>query len=471
MQFWAGCVVMGIRHKIRSVPFSQTPMRTNYILAPLTIVLLVVAVVNVVNKLQARKSEGESTAEAERSLNVTSEDSESSIIAQSTSLLMTGVSSKIPQVEDYALLSTVPWEFKEINRLFRSAGTEHACQLLETGLEVVQPLGRGMKGQATPLGRRSAFGLRLQLGKELGNGLPGISRGYIEDYLKAHQLMVQPSFYQDENGKLILGPELRAALYKIEGPFLTALQEDMIKTSVGDLRTLGAYWQKEKDFSPSAVRTLILAFHYERDSDKGTTQPTPQHEFELIFLHLLPDAAPEMPRLAVFATSDGRSQFHLLEETDPDRPEEPASVTADIRFADVQLLGMLPRLPVVTRVKHRSLLTLPIEMVKAEVAGLPGKPPEDGLSTVLDEFYARAIGVDVESPAADRDATVGEAASGLTETTDGEKAEAGDTKAPSDTSLPTDAGEDKDSKDGKDSEGSSRNPAKKKKSGKPSFDA
>jgi hypothetical protein len=47
---------------------------------------------------------------------------------------------------------------------------------------------------------------------------------------------------------------------------------------------------------------------------------------------------------------------------------------------------MLPRLPVVTRVKHRSLLTLPIEMVKAEVEGLPGKPPKDGLSTVLDDF-------------------------------------------------------------------------------------
>jgi hypothetical protein len=99
---------MPVRHKIRSVPFSQTPMRLNYILAPLTIVLLVVKVVNVVSKVQSRQDDTEPLSAASSSSELTAEDSNFSIIAQSTSLLMTGVSSKIPQSEDYALLSTVP---------------------------------------------------------------------------------------------------------------------------------------------------------------------------------------------------------------------------------------------------------------------------------------------------------------------------------------------------------------------------
>jgi hypothetical protein len=370
-------------------------MRLNYLLIPLTIGFIGVTVFNIASHLKDRELTESGAAESQTSIPTPDDISEeNSIIAQSTSLLMTGVSSKVPTTEDYTPLSTVPWEIKDINRLFRSAGTVHACQLLEPGIDVVQPLSRGTKGQASPLGRRSVFGLRLQLGKAIGNGLPGISRGYIEDYLRSHQLLIQPLFYQDEKGALVLGVELRAALYKIDGPFLTALHEDMIKSSVGDFRVLGAYWQGGEQLTPSAVRTLILAFHYERDSDRGGIQPTPQREFELIFLHLLKDATPADPKVAVFATSDGRSQFHLLEETDPDQPEQIANVTADIRFADAQLLGMLPRLPVVTRVKHRALLSIPIETVKAEIAGLPGKPPEHGLSTVLDDFHARAHGLD-----------------------------------------------------------------------------
>ncbi len=399
---------MNIRHKLRrTVLLSHIPMRLNYVLAPLTIVLLVVTIVNIKSHLDKRQvEETETTTDAANVPEADAPDARNpSIISESSSLLIAGVSSKVPTKEDYVLLDSVPWDLRDVNRLFRSAGVERSCQLLESGVDVVQPLGRAAKGQASPLGRRSAFGIRLQVGKELGNGLPGISRGYIEDYLKNHQLMIQTSFYQDTDGKLILSPDLRAALYEIDGPYLTSLQEEMIKTSVADLRNIGAYWKSDEEFRPSACRTHIFAFHYERDSDKGTAQPVTQREYELVFLHMLPEATAENPKLAVFATSDGRTQFHLLEEMDPDQPEQLANVNADIRFADVQLLGMLPRLPVVTRVKHRAILSVPIDMVKAQVEGLPGKPPEHGLSTILDEFYARAVGKDVKTEGSEGEAS------------------------------------------------------------------
>lgn len=454
-------------------------MRLNYILAPLTVLLFIVTIINIASHVQSRRDAAvaETNTGVEDTAQLAPENLETSILAQSTSLLMTGVSSRVPTVEDYSQLDSVPWEFKEINRLFRSAGTERSCQLLEPGIDVVQPLAKGVKGQAIPLGRRSAFGIRLQIGKEMGSGLPGISRGYIEDYLKSHQLMIQPSFYQDGDGKVFPGPDMRAALYKVEGPYLTALQEEMIKTSVGDLRTLGAYWQKGKDFNASSIRTLILAFFYEKDPDRGAVQPVPEREFELIFLHLLPDATPDDPKLCVFATSDGRTQFHLLEETDPDQPEQPANVNADIRFADVQLLGMLPRLPVVTRVKHRSLLTVPVEMVKAEIEGLAGKPPEHGLSSVLDDFYARALGVDMEYEPGKAEANNG-ATDDQTPSNASAAQKIDSSGTPGSLSLPKmhqsdPAAEKKEDENqpAEKSDGDVQSPSKRKKSGKKSFDA
>ena len=111
-----------------------------------------------------------------------------------------------------------------------------------------------------------------------------------------------------------------------------------------------------------------------------------------MFLHRLPTSTTAEPKLAVFATSDSRTQFHLLEETDPQSVEQSAAITADVRFADVKLLGMYPEAPVVTRVRHRSLLSIPIDIVKAQTEGLGGVPPEGGFSAVLDELYYKTTG-------------------------------------------------------------------------------
>jgi hypothetical protein len=168
----------------------------------------------------------------------------------------------------------------------------------------------------------------------------------------------------------------------------------MIATSIGELRTLGAYWHDDQQFTPASCRTLILGFRYTLDVDSTTVRGNPKREYEIVFLHRLPESTVSKPKLAVFATSDARTQFHLLEETDPESVEQLATVSADIRFADTRLAGMYPQAPVVTRVYHSAILSVPVELVKSQIAGLGGTLPEDGFSGILDQLYVSATGTD-----------------------------------------------------------------------------
>lgn len=369
-------------------------MKLNAVLAPLTVVMCVITVVTVLNHMNQQRAESSSSSAATTTSSSSPmiPSSERSLLHGTRSLLVTGVSSKIPEADDYRLISTVPWEHKDVSRLFRDAGTEMSCELLETGSSVVQPLVAATPDVAGPLGRLSAFSIRLQVGKSLGDGLPGVTRGIIEDYLKAHQLTIQPTFYCNEQSQLVMGPSLRAAFVRIDSPEQSIPAEAMIESSIGELRTLGACWDSDEEFTPATCRTLVLGFRYSLDADSLTAQNSSKREFEIVFLHLLPTSTRAEPKLAVFATSDSRTQFHLLEETDPQSVVQSAAITADVRFADVKLLGMYPEAPVVTRVRHRSLLSIPIDIVKAQIEGLGGVPPEGGFSAVLDELYYKTTG-------------------------------------------------------------------------------
>lgn len=373
-------------------------MRLNTILAPVTVGLVIFTVVTIVNHVRQSEAETEEVTTATEKTAESTDDSavnssERSILEAAKGLLVVGVSSKIPIAEDYMLLKKVPWDIADIPVLFRDAGTERSCELLEFGADVVQPLIEPQKGVSGKLGRRSAFSIRLQIGKELGKGLPGVTRGIIEDYLKSHQLTIQPSFYHDEDGRVILSPLLKAAFVRLDSPDKSVPAEAMIATSISELRTLGAYWPSDKKFTPADCRTLILGFRYTLDEAGAVTNSgNPKREFEIVVLHMLPGSTAENPKLAVFATSDGRTQFHLLEQSDPDSVEQVAAITADVRFADTELMGMIPRAPVVTQVRHLALMSLPVEVVKSQVEGLGEISPGKNFSDMLDEYYAKAKG-------------------------------------------------------------------------------
>lgn len=381
-------------------------MRLNTVMIPLTFGLLAYTVYTVAEHLQQRNAASEKgpSTQATSPLNPGSDsaDSERSLLSVSRPLLIAGMSSRVPLAEDYRLISSIPWDAKELARLYRDTGMENSCELIESGADVVVPITPLPAGSSGALGRRSAFSIHLQVGKTLGDGLPGVTRGIIEDYFKAHQLTIQATLYQTERGKLVIGPVLKAAFVQLESPVRTVPPEAMIAKSIGELRTLGAYSVDAANFTPDAARTLVLGFRYTRDADVVTGQQNVQREYELLFLHQLPDSTPDTPRIAVFATSDARTQFHLLEECDPQEAAQLAAITADVRFADVKLLGMYPEAPVVTRVRHRSLLSIQVDMVKAQIAGLAGKPPAGGFSAILDEYYRTATGK--ETPAKTGDA-------------------------------------------------------------------
>ena len=116
-------------------------MRLNSILAPLTVSMFVLTVAIVVNHIRTHP-----TAAASTTTDSTSAGSDSlpsagrSLLTESQSLLVTGVSSRIPETTDFRLLKTVPWEWGEVGRLFRDSGVEMSCQMLEHGADVIQPL-------------------------------------------------------------------------------------------------------------------------------------------------------------------------------------------------------------------------------------------------------------------------------------------------------------------------------------------
>ena len=367
-------------------------MKLNQVLAPFTILMLGYTVFTVVSHLSKERTSptGNDNGSSTPSATSTSKGVRS-LLAESKGLMLTGVSSKIPITEDYKILKEVPWKLNTVQAAYRAAGGEMACALLETGSDVIQPLVECATGTKGPLGRRCAFSIRLQLGKELGEGLPSVTRGIIEDYLKAHQITVQPSFYHDEQERLILSPQIRASFVRLDTPSLAAIAEPMISKSIGELRTLGVYWNNAENFNPALCRTLILGFQYTLDIEGAAAKPNAQREYELVFLHLRKDATVANPKLAVFATSDARTQFHLLEETNPDSVEQLTAITADVRFADSKMLGMYPEAPVVTKVRHRALLTIPADLVQAQIDGL-GAGKQANLSEVLDSLHERAMG-------------------------------------------------------------------------------
>jgi len=372
-------------------------MKLNSLLIPLTFGAFIFAAATVLNHMRSRMEPAASTTDSTSSEEQVP-SSERNLISESRSLLVTGVNLKVPRTEDYLLLDKVPWNLAEVSKWYREASLERSCELLEVGADVVQPLLDVQPEMAGPLGRRCAFSIQLQLAKEGGTKLPNLTRGIIEDYLKVHQLTIQTSFYYDQKGRLIPAPTVRAAFVRLDAPKQTTPAESMIAKSIQELRTLGAYWNKETPFTPADCRTLILGFRYTLDSNLVIGKNVPKLDYELLFIHVLPEATLQNPKVAVFATSDARTQFHLLEETDANAEVQFAAITADVRFSDSKMLGMYPESPVVTRVAHKALLSVPVELVQAQIAGITGVPPEGGFSAVLDKLYVTATG---EDPAAE----------------------------------------------------------------------
>ncbi len=366
-------------------------MQSKAILAPLTICTFLVTGVVVASHILLQP-DALGTTESPSLMNAGLGDpanAASSIEAMSKTLLMTGVSPAVPEVRTMPVVRSVPWERQALGREFRRAGAQLSCSLLEPGVSVIQPLIAPTPGTAGPIGRQSAFSLNLEIDPAAKSNLPRVTRGAIESYLSSHQLTIQPVYYHTAEGKPFFGPQIRAAFVAVASPDKTTEAEDMIVAAIRELRTLGIYWDAETPLVPEQARTMILAFKYSLDTNiAGTGKSKSDQEYELLFLHLLKDSSATAPKLAVFATSNGRTDLNLLETSDPMSTQQKAVIAARVRFGEFNMMGMYPANPVVTGVFHQAQLSLPVDSVKALLEGFAtGKPRS--LPDVLDELTSR----------------------------------------------------------------------------------
>jgi hypothetical protein len=313
-----------------------------------------------------------------------------SILRQSGSMI-SGVGLQVPLVSSYPIVKAVPWNSGDVARLFRDAGSDRSCRLLETNVPVVQALNPPADELSGPLGRTPVFSIRLEPSKDAEDPLSGVVRGVVEDYLRSHHLTIQTQIYANERGEMILGPTVKAAFVRSDQPEKTVMAESMIATSIGELRTLGASWESSEPFSPEAFRTLILAFRYTRDALDSTQRKTTQRDYELVFIHRLPGATFQDPRIVVFATSDGRTKFQLLEPINGADLAGSISILADVRFQSANMMGMYPEAPVVTGVRHASLLSVSSDLVKSQMDAKQSEKKNTSFSELLDEFYRKAM--------------------------------------------------------------------------------
>ncbi|MEJ7591359.1 MAG: hypothetical protein WKF77_07405 [Planctomycetaceae bacterium] len=374
-------------------PLSRTypDMQSKTILAPLTICSFLVTGVVVASHI-LRKPEALGTTESTSMLDPALGDlasSEGSVLGMSKTLLLTGITSTVPDVRTMPVIRAVPWERDALGREFRRAGAQMSCSLLEPGVEVIQPLIAPVTGSAGPIGRQSAFSLNLQVDKAAKSSIPRVALGAIESYLGSHQLTIQIVYYHTVEGQPFFGPQVRAAFVAVASPEKTTEAETMIAAAIRELRTLGLYWDQSTVLVPEKARTMILAFRYSLDTKiAGTGKSASDQEYELLFLHLLKDSTATAPKLAVFATSNARTELNLLETSDPMSTQQKSVIAARVRFGEFNMMGLYPTNPVVTGVYHQAQLSLPVDSVKALLEGFASGEPRS-LSDVLDELSSR----------------------------------------------------------------------------------
>jgi hypothetical protein len=371
----------------------------NKVMAALTFVLLGCTALNLfmhltrkANVVDVAETATSSTEGATTSI-VQANDATSagrSILGESGSLI-TGVSLQVPGASSYPIVTAVPWSTVEVSRLFRDAGIDRSCKLLETNSPVVQALNPPANGLSGPLGRSPVFSIRLEPTPDAEDPLSGVVRGVVEDYLRSHHLTIQTQIYANDRGEMILGPTVKAAFVRSDLPEKTVMAESLIAKSIGELRTLGASWESQETFTPEALRTLILGFRYTRDAIDPSQRKTTQRDYELVFIHRLPDSTVRDPRIVVFATSEGRTKFQLLQPINEADLEGSISIKADVRFMSANMMGMYPEAPVVTGVRHASLLSVSSDLVKSQLEAKQGEKSIASLSSLLDEFYSKAM--------------------------------------------------------------------------------
>lgn len=297
------------------------------------------------------------------------------------SRLAPGIISAAPRLEEVPAIRQIPWLSSEIMDAYEDA-EEAGCQMLLPGQPVQTPLHLLADSETAMSGRIAALTIRLDVDDHEKSKLPASTKGVILQYLRDHEIALEPTIHQDPDGRLYFGGDCRAAFYRLLNPEVTVEPESMVKQAMGRIRTLGVLG----DLDDNGARTLVLAIRYARTNDPIiATSNVSKYETELLFFHLPADATLDSPRLSVFVSSDGRLNLHRLNNVLQGQVNGTALLSATIRFDSFVMMGVYPASPVVTGVQPHKSVQMPVEPLLRLTAATADRTSLS-FQSVLDQF-------------------------------------------------------------------------------------
>ncbi|EKJ99838.1 hypothetical protein RBSH_04922 [Rhodopirellula baltica SH28] len=322
--------------------------------------------------------------------------------------LRVGKIGSAPRRDEITVLKSLPNSERDWTRAYTMA-KGNSCRLIAPGASVSAPLSMARSGQHGELGRTSAITIGLEMASQGRQKLPSVTRQQVDQYFEDHRLSVQPKLYYDEEKRVYFGTDCLAAFFEIERPGYTIEPEPMINVAVSRFRTLGIVGVSEES-GILLGRTLALMFAFEKSDDtvSGVADGGRQ-ALELMLLHLPQDSTADDFDIEVYITSDERTNLHRLDLGNEAVNSPLPTISSEVRFDKMILMGMYPAEPVVTKVHFRSAGILSMEMVTRLTRGTSERTGMS-LTEILDEFGKLAMQSPIDTAPKYDDPEVAEAA-------------------------------------------------------------
>ncbi len=316
---------------------------------------------------------------------------------QQVPILRMGRIGSTPTRDDVASINALPLMESQVRRLYKQA-KDQSCRILPPGSAVVATLQTPKQGDSCTIGRVPAITIGLEMDPAGRSKLPKVTLGQVDDYFARHRLSIQPIVYCDASGQYYFGTDCQAAFFEVQRPSVALSPEPMIHSAVDRFRALGVMASADSTLEDeSNGRTLVMAFTFEKSDDTISSIARSEREANELILFHLPRNEPTDPGsssvqaardgipLQVFITSDNRRNLHRLDLQDSKVSSALPSISAEIRFDKMVLMGLYPAEPVVTKIDFRSAGIISMESV-----GRMMTPTVDdtsmSLGEILDQF-------------------------------------------------------------------------------------
>lgn len=346
--------------------------------------------------------------------------------------LRVGKIAATPGRDEITRLQTLPILESEIRRLYTLA-KDATCRMVTAGGAVLPNAASPLPGEASTIGRVPSITVGLEMAAAGRSKLPAVIRGQVDSYFEQHRLSIQPVVYCDAAGECYFGTDCQAAFFELERPGTAIQPEPMIESAVARFRSLGVFTLPENQSSsaekrasasdstsPSTSttgsgsgsgsgRTLAMAFTFEKSEPTVSGVASSDHQVTELLLFHLPEqkrpgkdggdeqaSGPDI-EMQVFITSDERRTLNRLDLRSTDINSPLPTISADIRFDKMILMGMYPAEPVVTQIHYRSAGVLSMELIEKLMKGSSDRSSLN-LSEILDQFAL--LSQSLERPAA-----------------------------------------------------------------------